>query len=58
MKIPIVEMMANCQTKAHNPVKSYSDCHPLPASYMSEYSELHINWAKRPQALYLNIADG
>ncbi len=27
-----------CQPKANNPVKSYSDCGPLPGSYMSEHS--------------------
>jgi len=51
MKIPIVEMIADCRAKGHNPVKSYADCHPLPASYMSEYSVLGLVVDKLDQAI-------
>ena len=51
MKIPIVEMIADCRAKGHNPVKSYADCHPLPASYMSEYSVLGLVVDKFDQAI-------
>jgi hypothetical protein len=35
MKIPVIQMTAS-QSEAHEHLK-YSDCRPLPASYMSEY---------------------
>jgi hypothetical protein len=51
IKIPIVEMTADCQPKACNPVKSYSDCRPLPASYMSEHSVLGLYVDKLGQTI-------
>jgi hypothetical protein len=50
MKIPIVEMMANCRSEAHAHLK-YSDCRPLPASYMSEYSVLGLVVDELDQAI-------
>ena len=44
-------MTANCPPKACNPVKSYSDCRPLPASYMSEHSVLGLYVDKFGQAI-------
>jgi hypothetical protein len=40
MKIPVIQMTVS-QPKAHGHSK-YSDCRPLPASYMSEYSVLGL----------------
>ena len=39
MRIPVVQMARSREGK-QEPVKSYSDCRPLPPSYMSEYSVL------------------
>lgn len=50
MKIPMVEMMANCRPEAHAHLK-YSDCRPLPASYMSEYSVLGLVVDELDQAI-------
>ncbi len=58
IKIPIVEMMANCQPKACNPLKSYSNYRPLPDSYMAEYSVLGLFVDKLGEAIQTLSGNG
>ena len=56
MKIPVIQMTAD-QPKAHGHLK-YSDCRPLPASYMSEYSVLGLFMDKLDQAIQTLSGNG
>jgi hypothetical protein len=56
MKIPVIQMTAS-QPEAHGHLK-YSDCRPLPASYMSEYSVLGLVVDKLAQAIEILSGNG
>jgi len=56
MKIPVIQMRTN-QPEAHEHLK-YSDCRPLPTSYMSEYSVLGLVVDKLDQAIHTLSGNG
>ena len=56
MKIPVIQVSAS-PPEAHGHLK-YSDCRPLPASYMSEYSVLGLVVDKLDQAIHILKGNG
>ncbi len=56
MKIPVIQMTAS-RPEAHEHLK-YSDCRPLPTSYMSEYSVLGLFVDKLGQAIQALSGNG
>jgi hypothetical protein len=56
MKIPVIQMTAS-QSEVHEHLK-YSDCRPLPASYISEYSVLGLVVDELDQTIQTLIGNG